>query len=453
MLRPANPEQAALNAPASLLYPLNLEVKDFRVEDDDYHFHVEPPRPETCEACGTVGELVLFGRADQAYLDLPIHGKRVTLWVLRRRYKCKSCDGTFRPTMPDMDEKRAMTKRLVEYVRKAVLTRTNTDVARETGLDEKTVRQVFQDFAEEEKPRLVVVTPNVLGIDELYMQKQYRCVLTNIREQTVIELLPDRSKETVTAALQGLSHRDNVQIISMDMYRNYLDAARIALPMAMPVVDKFHVVRMANDVVEEIRKSFRKDLKKEDRITLKNERKLLLMRAHELKLRPDLKETVDGWIERFPALGAAYKAKEAFYGLYDAKDLKEARERWDAWKRTIPVDQAPYWNKLAGTIDRWRGPIFNYFAVPERVTNAFTEAANRKMKDLNRATRGMSFDAFRAKVLLGEQHKVIRKTLQRHSPFSGVTVAAEVPRVWVELDFDYGTPLSTMYSILANQDG
>lgn len=42
------------------------------------------------------GEFVRFGKRDVPYRDLPIHGKRVTLWVVRRRYTCRACKTTFR---------------------------------------------------------------------------------------------------------------------------------------------------------------------------------------------------------------------------------------------------------------------------------------------------------------------------------------------------------------------
>jgi len=42
---------------------------------------VDVPDPIACEECGVQGEFVRFGKRDVPYRDLPIHGKRVTLWV------------------------------------------------------------------------------------------------------------------------------------------------------------------------------------------------------------------------------------------------------------------------------------------------------------------------------------------------------------------------------------
>ena len=92
--------------PGNLLHPLKLDVVGFKEEDHDYHFRVELPEPTCCQSCGAAeGRVVRFGKDDQAYRDVPIHSKRVTIWMIRRRYKCNDCGSTFRPELKDMDDR------------------------------------------------------------------------------------------------------------------------------------------------------------------------------------------------------------------------------------------------------------------------------------------------------------------------------------------------------------
>lgn len=438
--------------PASLIHPLQLTVLSLQEDADNYQFHVDAPEPTTCPTCG-IGPIVKFGKQDQAYRDLPIHGKRVTLWLQRRRYRCNGCMTTFRPELADMNDTRKMTKRLVAYVEKAVLQRTNTDVAKECGLHEKTVRELFADYCDRQQQTLNFVTPRVLGIDEIYMQKTFRCVLTNIEAQTVIELLPNRSLELVERTFAHLPNRESVEVLSMDMYQNYREAGRRFLPNALPVIDKFHVVKKANEAMESMRMVIRRGLTDYDRRQLKNDRKLMLMREHDLSPLDEL--VVGNWLDRFPELGLAYRTKENFFKLYKAADLQEAQERFTEWKSTIPPHQ-PAWAGLVGTVTRWHGPIFNYFRTGKNITNAFTEGANRKMKDLNRATRGMSFEAFRAKVLFAAKHKVVQVKVPRVSPFTGGGLAGGSSGFLIrnpapQFDtyaVDLGVPVSTVGEIL-----
>ena len=60
-----------------------------------------------------------------------MHGKRVGIYVDTRRYQCQSCNKTFYEPLPDVDEKRKMTKRLLDWVGRQAITRTFTSIADE----------------------------------------------------------------------------------------------------------------------------------------------------------------------------------------------------------------------------------------------------------------------------------------------------------------------------------
>ena len=66
----------------------------------------------------------------------------------------------------------------------------------------------------------------------------------------------------------SLNNRDKVQYVAMDMWRPYRDAVEAVLPHAMIVVDKYHVVRMANDAMEKARKFLRTNLEPKQRVGL-----------------------------------------------------------------------------------------------------------------------------------------------------------------------------------------
>jgi transposase-like protein len=78
-------------------------------------------------------------------MDLPIRGKRLGVQVNRQRYRCNECQATFFEPLEDMDEKRSMTKRLIEYIEKQSLKRTFVSISEDIGLDEKTIRNIFRD--------------------------------------------------------------------------------------------------------------------------------------------------------------------------------------------------------------------------------------------------------------------------------------------------------------------
>src|SRR3546814_16227867 len=78
----------------------------------------------------------------------------------------------------------------------------SSDVCSSDLLDEKTVRDIFNARAEFLGRWHRFETPRILGIDELYLNKRYRCILTNIEERTLLDLLATRRQDVVTNYLK-----------------------------------------------------------------------------------------------------------------------------------------------------------------------------------------------------------------------------------------------------------
>jgi len=133
--------------------PNRLGMKDWIVletQEDAYNMRVlaaKPVIPDVCPRCGVENPRVYkHDQQEQAFVDTPMHGKRVAVHVVRQRWRCRECNATFQQLMPEIDDKRNMTRRLVQYIRERSLVRTFTEVADDVGVDEKTVRNVFREY-------------------------------------------------------------------------------------------------------------------------------------------------------------------------------------------------------------------------------------------------------------------------------------------------------------------
>ncbi|WVM93197.1 transposase [Halopseudomonas pachastrellae] len=137
------------------------------------------------------------------------------------------------------------------------------------------------------------------------------------------------------------------------------------------MVDKFHVVRMANDALERVRKGLRKELKPSQSRTLKGDRKILL-KTRSRSLRPGAPHHGD-LDRRVPATAvAAYEHKERFYGIWDATTRLQAEAALDEWIATIPKGQKEVWSDLVRAVGNWREETMTYFETDMPVTNAYT---------------------------------------------------------------------------------
>lgn len=254
-------------------------------------------------------------------------------------------------------------------------------------------------------------TPEWLGIDEIHLLGQPRCVMTNIEARTMIELLATRKKETVARYLMRVKDRQKIKLVTMDMWTPYRDLVHTVLPQANIVIDKFHIQRMANEALEIVRKTLREQLTDRQHRTLKmHDRYLLLRRTHDLTASDRL--ILEAWTENIPVLKQAYDLKESFFVLWDELEGVQARERYRAWQRSIPESLRAAFDPLTTAMENWKTEIFRYWDYP--ITNAYTESLNALIRSLSRMGHGFSLETIRAKMLFGTGlHKQARPKFER----------------------------------------
>jgi transposase len=151
-----------------------------------------------------------------------------------------------------------------------------------------------------------------------------------------------------------------------------------------------------------------------------------------------------------PVLGVAYRLKEAFYGIYDARARTDAEARYAASAAQITPAIADKFKPLTTAWKNWHPEILNYF--DHRITNAYTESLNALIRQRSRAGRGYSFEALRAKMLYIEGlHKIEKPKFERramsdfasfmvHGHYFGLMTPVEVYRNPI----NYGTDLPTL---------
>ena len=398
---------------------LNLSaylITRFDETDDAYHIAAQPrTSPPVCVHCQQA-TLVGFGHREQWIRDLPMHGKRVSLYLRTRRFRCKSCGRTFYGPFPDVDAKRLMTRRLVAWMGNEAIRRPFAHVARDVGVDEATVRDVFHDWVADLEARRRVETPAWLGLDEIHLMRP-RGVVTNVERLTLVDILVNRNKDTISRYLAGLPHHDRIQLVAMDMWRPYKDAVEATLPQATIVIDKFHVLKLANAAVDRVRKDIRGTLTPAQRRGLMHERFVLLKREADLTDREVL--LLSTWVKNYPLLGAVHQQKEAFFRIYDARSRGDAHRLFQTWEQGLAPDLRRAFTDLLTAWHHWHAGILAYFDHP--ITNAYTESLNNLIRATDRMGRGYSFDALRAKMLWsqGSPHPLhARPKLTRQPPLA-----------------------------------
>lgn len=249
--------------------------KTVAIEEDEQLYRitatVSDPFP-SCPLCGTTTVPYRFGYRSRTFLDLPSRMKPVHVIAHRRRYRCRDCKGTFLDPLPHLDTCFEASERLVHYIQVLSLdpTRSFVGQARDLGVSETFVRSIFLAHIERRERAYVIETPHYLGIDEIVIETPW-CVLTDLERHRVIDVLPKHDMVTVKSWLAQLSCPKRVEAVIRDHWNPYRLALREVLPQATIIVDKFHVVRQVNEVVETVRKSVHLGLSPQQRKQLKQE--------------------------------------------------------------------------------------------------------------------------------------------------------------------------------------
>lgn len=314
-------------------------------------------------------------------------------------------------------------------------------------LNEKTVRQIFADHVAQLSQQVRFATPRVLGIDELKIIGAYRAMITNVEHKSIFDLRASRSKADLLTYFKQLPDKDRIQWVTMDMYNVYRQVVHATLPQARIVVDRFHIQRMANEVLEKLRKNLRKTLPDRERLKLKDERFLLLKRQHDLDPLP--MQQLDAWFDRFPQLNRAHALKEGFLSIWDARNRADAEARFKVWRGHIDPELQEGFKALTTAMRNWYEEVFSYF--DNRITNAYTESANSLTRLMHRMGRGYSFEVLRARMLYDERaRKATRRILETATRFDDdagmayFTLATTRSRVPERRVIEYGPSIEAL---------
>ncbi len=89
----------------------------------------------------------------------------------------------------------------------------------------------------------------VVGIDDWSWRKgkSYGTIIVDLQTHTVVDLLPDRSVESVSS---WLAAHPQVEVVSRDRGATYVDGATQGAPQAVQVADRWHLYKNLGDAVE-----------------------------------------------------------------------------------------------------------------------------------------------------------------------------------------------------------
>jgi transposase len=349
------------------------------------------PRCQTC--CSCVQE-----SRPRCMRDLPILERPVLLWLHLRRFECQECHHRPWETSQTFGTRVKWTERLYHQVRAEFLGGCpGRELARRYGLSERTVFRWTFERSRGGRPRQL---GRAMGIDEYARRKghHYNTSIVDLDKGRPIATVKGRRADDVIAWFQSRpqAELDRVEVVVLDMSKTYAAAIQELFGESVQVIDRFHVVKLAVEALDEVLRSVQKQLAPEDAKALKKLRRRWLKSANQL----DVDELIARyeWRRRFPQLREMIDWVQALRMWFERKYETPAREALlQLIERASQSAQEPL-KRMAGTLTRWFKPIVHY--IRHRYSNGMTEGFNNKIKLIQRMAYGLRNEHNRRKRIM-----------------------------------------------------
>ena len=237
-----------------------------------------------------------------------------------------------------------------------------------------------------------------IGIDETSRKKghNYITTVTDLDTSKVIYITVGKDATTVADFKIELEKRKlnvkQIQNICSDLSPAFILGIKTNFPNANHTFDKFHVVKIVNKAVDEVRakESISNDLVRKSKYSLlKNPENLTT--NQKIKLESILAE--------YTQAGEAYKFKLEFQDIFKLPSRIEAELYLTDWLIAAQKSTISQIKKLAKSIKRHWDGILNWF--DSKISNGKVEALNCGIQNLKRRAKGFrTLTNFKALVYL-----------------------------------------------------
>jgi transposase len=390
----------------SLLYHA-FGIRGYQYTRTDYHdgqtiftIHQEP---ETCRcsACGSP-QVQTRGRVERRFRIVPI-GHRATFVVLPiPRVECLACGVVRQVKIPFADPRRSYTKAFERYALELGRRMTIRDVAVHLGVSWDVIKDIQKcDLARRyAKPKLKHLRH--LALDEIAIAKghRYLTVVMDLDSGAVVFVGDGKGAAALKPFWKRLkASKAKIEAVAMDMSAAYREAVSTHLPGAKIVFDRFHVMKLFNEKLSDLRRALHREATDVmQKKVLKGTRWLLLKAAEDLDEGKDEKGRLNEALALNRSLAVAYYLKEDLRQFWEQPGKRFGTLFLDGWIKRAEASGIKMLQQMAKTLAAHRSGLLAYHDA--MLTSGPMEGTNNKIKTMKRQAYGFrDKEFFKLKIL------------------------------------------------------
>jgi transposase len=357
-----------------------------RYEGGQMIVRVEAPRQSLrCPACGSA-HVHIVEWFPRRWRTLPIGSKRVWIEMDVPRVECQSCRLRRRVDVTFAEPLRRHTRSFERYLG------ISWDLANDIQK-----RRLGRRFA---RPKLKGLKR--IAIDEIHLGKRHRFVtlVLDLDSGAVVFVGEGKGAEALQPFWKRLkSARAKIRAVATDMSPAYIAAVIENLPQARLVFDRFHVMKLLNEKLTELRRElFREAERPLGKSVLKGIRWLLLKNPENLDDAKQERTRLEEALQLNQPLAIAYYLKDDLRQFWGQPDYHTASRFLASWCRRAEASGIRILQKFAHTILGHRSGLLAWYTHP--ISTGPLEGVNNKIKLLQRRAYGYrDLELFKLRIL------------------------------------------------------
>ena len=347
--------------------------------------------PDTlrCSACGSRA-VRSRGHVERRFKSLPIGGKPVSIVFPVPRIACSACGAVRQVEIGFADRRRSYTRPFERYALDLLRHMTIQDVAEHLNVGWDLVKNIQKcDLARRfARPKLKHLRQ--IAIDEISIGKghRYLTVVLDLKSGAVVFVGDGKGADALIPFWRRVRRsRARIEAVAIDMSPAYIEAVCTQLPDAAIVFDHFHVIKLFNEKLSDLRRDlYREATDQLHKDVLKGTRWLLLKNPDNLN--PDRRETerLREALRLNQPLALAYYMKEELRLLWGQPDKATAEAFLADWISRATLSGVRMLMKFAKTLATHRTGILAYYDYP--ISTGPLEGTNNKIKTMKRQAYG-----------------------------------------------------------------
>jgi transposase len=339
-----------------------------------------------CPQCGS-RDMIFKGQRRRWFYMSPIGRKKCMLELLLHRLKCRKCSALWWPTLPFMIGTHRFVRSFALTVLDMLRFGTIRSVAQYLGVGWDMVKNIHKERLRFLYRKIPLHEVMVIGIDEFSFKEghHYMTVVTELHTGRVLHAVEGKGKEDIQPFLETLARKaKRLKAVAMDMSSAYFSAVRESLPHVDIVFDRFHIMALMNQAIDELRRDHQRELDALGQQTLKGSRFLLLQNYDSLA--PERKARLDALLHVNSPLFVIHSMKEQLRLFWEKDDRKEAEQFLAVWCKDAMASGIKALIRVGKTLGAYRTGLLSYFN--HRITSGAVEGLINKIKTLKRQAYG-----------------------------------------------------------------